>query len=125
MCVCRRLIDVVLFAVLLGLATKVTGAQPPLSSPGKLPSSVSLSDVQIQLTTGGGDGCVGRCTAWRIVVRGEGLIELHDLGTPPTAEPRRREIGRDAVVELVNQFLKVRFFEALGYYGGVGSARRN
>jgi hypothetical protein len=120
-----RLIEVVFLAVVLAPMPMTAGGQSQSSSPVTLPSSVSLSDVQIQLTTGGGDGCLGRCTAWRIVLRGEGVVELHDLGTPPTAEAKRRAIGSDTIPDLVNAFLQARFFHVLGDYEAVGSAVRS
>ena len=120
----RRIETALLGVVVASIATSATG-QPPSSGSAVLPSSVNLSDVQIQLTTGGGDGCVGRCTAWRIVVRGDGAVELDDLGTPPRAQAKQRQIDSEVVIELINEFLKARFFEALGYYGGIGSAVRS
>ena len=121
----RQHVFVALLLVILGLVPSVTLGQPSSSNPVPLPASVSLSDVQIQLTTGGGDGCLGRCIAWGILVRGNGLVELDDLGTPPKLEAKQRTIDSDTVVELVNRFLKARFFYSLDYYGGVSSAVRN
>jgi hypothetical protein len=121
----RKHADVALFVVLLALVPALAPSQLTAPAPVRLPSSVGLSDVHIQLQTGGGDGCVGRCTVWRVLLKGDGMVELHDLGTPPREEPRQRTIGSDSVVGLINRFLKARFWESLDYYGGVSSAVRN
>ena len=100
-------------------------AQPASPSATRLPSSVNISDVEIRLVTGGGDGCQGsRCVKYSISVRGDGVVELNDIGTPPRPEPRRGSIAVDEVVALVNAFLKLRFFESVSFYGGTGSAVR-
>jgi hypothetical protein len=85
--------------------------------PVQLPSTVRVSDVEIRLLTGGGDGCNGpRCVNYRITIRGDGSVELEDVGTPPTPPTRRRSVAGDLVLTLVNEFLKVRFFDALDHY---------
>lgn len=93
-------------------------AQPPASaqvSP-KHPVTVPLSDVVMQLMTGSSGGCFGRCEHYRVTIRGAGSIELEDIGTPPRAETKRRVITDVEVVTLVNEFLKVRFFDAVGNF---------
>jgi hypothetical protein len=58
-----------------------------------LPESVPLVDVEIRWQTGGGDGCAGDCTNYRITLRGDGLVSLEDLGwgsKPPKPEVRQR-----------------------------------
>jgi hypothetical protein len=82
----------------------------------KQPVTVPLSDVVMQLTTGGSGGCFGRCEHYRVTIRGTGGVELEDIGTPPRAETKRRAITGVEVVTLVNEFLKVRFFDAAGNF---------
>jgi hypothetical protein len=91
------------------------------SSPGvELPASFRLSEVEIGLVAGGGGGgCVGRCVIYRITIRGNGVVSCEDIGTPPRAELLPRTVPVDEVVSLVNEFLKVRFFEAFDRYDTV------
>jgi hypothetical protein len=81
-----------------------------------MPSTALLSDVEISLVTGGHGGCVGRCVDYHITVRGDGVVELEDVGTPPRAATQRRSITSDEVVSLVNEFLRARFFDAMNRY---------
>ena len=92
---------------------QVVCAQVFSSKRAELPSPVRLSDVEIRLVTGGGDGCRGRCVNYRITVRGDGVVELEDLGDLPRAGTQRRSIAEDEVVALVNEFLGARFFDVL------------
>ena len=78
----------------------------------RFPASVPVSDVEIRLVTGGGDGCQGRCVNYRITVHGGGLVELEDIGSAPRDPARRRSIPSDQVVALVNEALKAGFLDA-------------
>ena len=97
----------VAFATVFGLAlaTNVLHAQT-------LPSSVPLSDVQIQLVTGGGDGCaVQRCTHYRLSIRGDGTVTLEDIGEPPRDNTVTHAVSKQSVVKLVNGFLTAGFVD--------------
>ena len=102
------------FAVGVGLADRVS-AQDALSKPILLPESVNLSDAQIQWQSGGGDGCASSlydCAYYRIILRGDGLVTLEDLGwgdKPPKAATRRRSIPAVDVIAL-NQLFDARFW---------------
>ena len=101
--------------VLIGASPCQSSAQSAAPRMTELPSSVRLSDVEIRWESGGGDGCVGECTIYRVTVQGDGLVTLEDLGwgnRPPKAPTRRRSIAVEEVVALVNEFLDARFFEA-------------
>jgi len=89
-----------------------------------MPSTALLSEVEISLVTGGHGGCVGRCVDYHITVRGDGVVELEDVGTPPRAATQRRSITSDEVVTLVNEFLRARFFDAMDRYDTVTSVVR-
>ncbi len=97
--------------VVVGLSGR-TAAQDPPAKPVQLPQSAQLSDVQIEWQSGGGDGCPGDCSFYRITLRGDGLVTLDDLGwynTPPKAASRRRSIPADDVIALINQMFDGRF----------------
>jgi hypothetical protein len=94
----------------------LASAQDVSKRSAQLPPSVLLSDVEISLINETGDGCVGRCVVNHITVRGDGVVELEDLGTPPRAATQRRSITTDEVASLVNEFLRARFFDALDRY---------
>jgi hypothetical protein len=91
-----------------------SGAFAQVSSvPGVDPSAIRLSDVEIlAVTGGGGGGCVGRCNLHRITIRGDGVVTREDIGTPPRADTLSRTIDVGEVVSLVNEFFRVRFFDA-------------
>ena len=63
-------------------------------------------------------GCVGRCIAYRVVIRGDGVVEYNDLGGEPRDPPQRRTIPVDEVVSLVNEFVRTRFVDAPAKYVG-------
>jgi hypothetical protein len=118
--VARRIATALLFFSLTSLPQAVC-AQVPTLKHAQLPSSVRLTDVEIRLVTGGGDGCVGRCVNYRIIVRGDRTVELEDVGSSPTAKTQKRSIAEGEVVALVNEFFKARFFDALDTYAGTSS----
>ena len=99
-------------------------AQVSSLSLARFPASVPVSDVEIRLVTGGGDGCQGRCVNHRITVHGGGLVELEDIGSPPRDPTRRRSIPSDQVVALVNEALKAGFLDAPDRYDSTLSAFR-
>jgi len=87
-------------------------------------SPIPISDVEIQWRSDGGDGCavVSGCSNFHITIHGSGFIELDELPWASTRTPppiRRRAIASDQVVEIVNAFLKARFFEAADSYNDV------
>jgi len=81
-----------------------------------LPPSSMLSEVEMRLAYEGHGGCVGRCIKYRVVVRGDGLVDYEDLGGEPRDRPQRRTVPIDEVVALVNEFVRARFFEAPAKY---------
>ncbi len=82
-----------------------------------LPPSVPLSEVQIQLVTGGGDGCaVQRCTHYRISIRGDGAVTLEDIGAPPRENTVTHTVPQASVVRLVNGFLSAGFVDLPATY---------
>jgi hypothetical protein len=100
----------------LGLAARQVTTSPLL-----LPESAQLSDVEIRWQSGGGDGCAGECTNYRITIRGDGRLTLEDLGwgmKPPKASPRQRSVPTNVPVSLVNELLKARFLEAPSAFAG-------
>jgi hypothetical protein len=106
--------------LLLAGVTSSASAQAPSSTGVDSGSSIRLSDVEIGLVTGGGGGgCVGRCNIYRITIRGDGVITREDIGTPPRADTLKRTVDVGEVVALVNEFLRVRFFDALDRYESV------
>jgi len=118
-------------ASLLTLLSASTGqgpaTQPLASVNAALPFSAELSDVEIRWQSGGGDGCAGVCTNYRITMRGDGVVTLEDLGwgeRRPQAGLRTRDIGVEAFVATVNQLFKARFLEAPGDFANTRVARR-
>ncbi len=83
-----------------------------------LPRSVPLSEVQVQLQTGGGDGCaIGGCVDYRITIRGDGLVTLRkDFLSPPRRETTTHPVSREDIVKLVNGFLSAGFVDLPANY---------
>ena len=77
------------------------------------PPSVPLSEVQILLVTHGGDGCpIGGCVDYRVSIRGDGLVTLEKTTfSPPRSETLKRDVSREDVVALVNAFLDAGFLD--------------
>jgi len=78
-------------------------------------AQISLSDVEVHLVRRPAGGCVTPCaTNYSVTVRGDGTVEYEGSGL--VEGPRTRSISPDDVVALVNEFLRVRFFNALDAY---------
>jgi hypothetical protein len=103
-------------AVVVGIGlTSLSAQQGTALKAVALPESVRLSEVAIQWQSGGGDGCAGDCSNYFIIIRGDGLVTLKDLGwgdRPARFATRQRSIPADSVVALLDAFLKARFFES-------------
>jgi hypothetical protein len=78
-----------------------------------------LSEVEVRLVHTPHGGCVGPCVQYAITVRGDGTVEYDGVGL--VEGKRTRTISVDEVVGLVNEFLHVRFFDALDTYRNPGS----
>jgi hypothetical protein len=100
----------VLILSFLGLDT--SAGQATVSSGPVLPPTALPSDIEITLAYAVHGGCVGRCISYRVVVRGTGVVEYKDLGGEPRDPDRQRSIPIDQVVSLLNEFVRLRFFEA-------------
>jgi hypothetical protein len=98
-------------------------SQPPDRQP-ELPTMAKLSEVEIHLTYRTSGGCLGRCVAYRVAIRGDGSVEYEDIGGEPRDPPRRRSVAVDEVVSLVNEFLHARFVDARSVYGDLPIADR-
>jgi hypothetical protein len=86
----------------------------------RLPESAFLSDVQIEWQSGGGDGCAGDCTDYRIVLRADGFVSLEDLGwgnKPPLATTLQRSMSSNIVIGLINQMFDARFMSPDSFQG--------
>jgi hypothetical protein len=106
--------------LLIARVTSTASAQVSSAAGVDSASPIRLSDVKIGLVAGGGrSGCIGRCNIYRITIRGDGVITREDIGPPPRADTLKRTVDVDEVVSLVNEFLKVRFFDALDRYESV------
>jgi len=60
---------------------------------------------------------VGACSDYHVDIHGDGIVEYEGNGPAYPSGRRRRQIDRDEVVSLVNDFLRARFFEAQSEYG--------
>ena len=64
------------------------------------PSSVPLSEVQIQLVSVSHEGCAApRCTDCRISI---GTVTLEDIGAPPREDTVTHTVSHEDIVKLVN-----------------------
>ena len=107
--------------LIVGIGSTVLAGRQSTTSVMVLPESAPLSDVEIRWQSGGGDGCAGDCTHYRITVRGDGVVTLEDLGwgsRPPKAALRQRSIPADIAVALINDLFKARFVEAPSAFAG-------
>jgi hypothetical protein len=98
--------------VLLGVAT----AQSPPATQVIVPTQAKLAEVEIRLAYRPHGGCYGRCIAYQIVIRGDGVVRYEDIGGEPRDPTRERTVPADDVIELVNDILRARFFEAAAEY---------
>ncbi len=72
-----------------------------------------LSEIEMELQVSGGDGCSGRCVAYRVqILGGAGLVTYTDFGGEPRDAPQQREISTEEIVAVLNQFLRARFLDA-------------
>lgn len=110
------------------VAIGVAHGHAPGSAPNvSFPEAVALTDTEIRWQSGGGDGCAGSCTYYRITIRGDGLVTLEDVGwgaRPPTAPTRQRRVAVERVVRLVDDFFAARFFESAGSFESRAAAVR-
>jgi Domain of unknown function (DUF6438) len=83
----------------------------------QLPFSLLPSDIEIQMTVGGGGGCAGRCIHYRVTITGDGTVRYEDSASPPLPG-RTRKVPIEDVVTLTNEFVRARFFEASSRYEG-------
>jgi len=114
--------SVVAAVLVVSIGTSLSAQQGTASKIVALPESVHLSDAEIQWQSGGGDGCASDdCSYYRITVRGDGLVTLSDLGWGERLSKwptRQRSIPADSVVALLDECLKVRFFESPDNFKG-------
>ena len=107
------------FAVLLLSAAAqlgVANTQPPPAPRVIVPTQVKLADVEIRLAYRTHGGCHGRCIAYQVLVRGDGVVRYEDIGGEPRDPVRQRTVPTEDVIELVNDILRARFFEAAAEY---------
>jgi hypothetical protein len=78
------------------------------------PDALPLAQLEIQLTRTWGDGCSGQCPDYTVTLRGDGSVEYS--GNEPVQGQRMRLVSPDDVFDVANQFLRVRFFDALNEY---------
>ena len=90
-----------------------------------LPSQVKLTEVEIRLAYETHGGCLGRCMAYNISVRGDGMVRYEDVGGEPRDAERTRTIPIEEVVDLVNDVLNARFFDAAANYSSQAFAVRD
>lgn len=105
-----------------GLAAVVFGQE---RTSAKLPETVALTDIEMTLQVGGGGGCVGRCSRYRVVVQGSGTIRFQDLGAEPRPRDRERAVSVEDALALLNEFLHAGMADAAPSYVGVPNARRD
>jgi len=114
--------SVVAAVFVVSIVTGLSAQQGMASKTVALPESVRLSDAEIQWQSGGGDGCAGDdCSYYLITIGGDGLVTLSDLGWGDRLSKwptRQRSIPTDSVVALLDEFLKVRFFEGPDNFKG-------
>ena len=87
-----------------------------------LPSSVPLSNIEIQLRGGGTANAVFPYHDYRVLVRGTGVVVLEDAARDPREAPSTRTVQQDDVVWVVNSFLAVRFFDLPEYFDDAQTA---
>ena len=68
-------------------------------------------------------GCAPGCLSYTVTISGTGRVEYN--GISPVQGIRTRTIPADEVVQLVNEFLRLRFFQAAERYGGTSFVVRN
>jgi len=78
------------------------------------PDALPLPQLEIQLTRTWGDGCQGQCPDYTVTLHGDGSVEY--AGNEPVHGQRIRQVSPDDVFDVANQFLRVRFFDALNEY---------
>jgi hypothetical protein len=75
-----------------------------------------LTEVTIELVYGGHGGCYGRCIAYKVLIRGDGVVRYEDIGGEPRDPVRTRTVPIGEVVTLVHDLLVAHFFEGADNY---------
>ena len=84
--------------------------------------SIPLSEIEVRLVRSP-HGCAPGCLDYAITIMGNGLVTYN--GRSPVEGTRTRTIPADDVVTLVNEMLRVHFFDAADRYAGVSFLVRN
>lgn len=90
-----------------------------------MPATVPLSEIEMTLEHRVSGGCLGRCVAYRVVVRGPGIVDYRDFGGEPRPPDRQRTISGDEFVSILNAFVGARFFDAAASYTTAPQVRRD
>jgi hypothetical protein len=86
-------------------------------SPALKPSEVSIG---LERTP-----CFGMCRTYKLTVGGDGSVRYEGLADVATVGVRQDTISIESVVRLLNEFLRVRFMDALDRYADRESVRLN
>jgi len=115
----RRHTGVILIgvAILCLLTEHVARAEAPRpeSDPAGGPGSYNLDNVSITLER---TECFGPCPVYRVTVSGHGDVLYEGLKFVDAIGIHQSTIAVDDVVGLLNEFLRVRFFDVLDKYEG-------
>jgi hypothetical protein len=115
-----------LLCTLLLLAAGAVPANAVIGQQNKQPvrrDAYRLSEVVIRLerTECGGPPC----PIYRVAISGDGAVEYEGLRSVESVGIRKSTITVDQVVSLLNEFLRVRFFDLLDRYAGTERVRRS
>ena len=88
-----------------------------LPQPANVPAATSypLASVELSLER---TPCFGPCPVYNLTVGGDGVVTYEGIQFVESLGGRRATIAVNQVVLLVNEFLRVRFFDALSTYAG-------
>ena len=110
------MLSLVFAAVLVGDAARLQGDGTQSASGPVIPAAVKLTEVEIKLAYETHGGCYGRCIAYNVLIRGDGVVRYEDVGGEPRDPVRTRTVPIGEVVALVNDLLVAHFFEAADQY---------
>jgi hypothetical protein len=100
------------------LSTTLLAAQ---EGPVPRPRSYRVADVVIGLER---TACFGTCPIYRVSVSGDGAVEYQGVRFVQTVGVEKATVDPEQVLSLLNEFLRVRFFDAADRYAGSERARR-
>jgi hypothetical protein len=108
-------INLLAYAVAVALAAN-SGAQVP-----PRPRTYEAAAVSIRLER---TACFGSCPIYQVTISGDGAVVYEGTRFVQTLGTERASVDSEEVVSLLDEFLQVRFFDALERYAGSERARR-